>query len=109
MKLTKRLVEPEVAHGPGRQDHQEAVERVDLADAGVRWRLAPVPGKGRPLSATVLGIAMREGRQADRSLPPGDAANVDRTDTAHDPHVRIAQGPPHVLAEVRGDDLGILV
>ncbi len=54
------LVEADVAHRPGRQDQEEAVERLDLADARVGRRLAPVPGEGRQVAAAMLFVAVDE-------------------------------------------------
>ena len=54
-------------------------------------------------------VAVGEGGQRDGSVPPGDVADADRPGAAEDAHLRIAEALSHLRAEVRVDNLGVLV
>ena len=47
--------------------------------------------------------------QRDRALPPGDAAHSDRADDADDADLGVLNAVADFGAEVRVDDLGVLV
>ena len=63
------LVEAQVAHDPRREDEHEAVERLDLAGARVRRRVAPVPRERLEVAPAVLPVAVDERRRASPTPP----------------------------------------
>ena len=83
------LVEPDVAYGPWRKPKHEPVDGVDWAGARIARQLLVEPGERGDLTPAEFPVAMGERRPCDRSLPPGDAADIDCADASHDRHVRI--------------------
>ena len=57
----------------------------------------------------MLVVAVDERRLGDRALPPGDAAHSDRADASDDRDLGVAERVADLVAEVRVDDLGVLV
>ena len=54
-------------------------------------------------------VAVDERGERHRSLPPGDAPDVERADAADQADLRVAQRLAHLGAQVGVDDLGVLV
>ena len=72
-------------------------------------RAVPRPRERLQVAAAVLLVAVDERRERHRGLPPGDAADADRPDAADEAHVGVAQRRAQLAAQVRVDDLGVLV
>ena len=57
----------------------------------------------------MLVVAIDERRAGNRRLPPGDAPHADRADAPDDADLSVAQPAPDDRAEVRVDDLRVLM
>jgi hypothetical protein len=109
VQTAEGLVEAQLSDRPRRHHDHEPVDRLDLAELGVRGNVVGVPGHRRDLAPAVLGIAVGESRPGDGTFPPGDAADADRPRAAHDGDVRIAERLAYFRAELGIDDLGVLM
>jgi hypothetical protein len=94
MEAAERLgVEAQVAHRPGRQHEQQAIDRVDR-DIGE----AVVDATARLLDAA-----------GHLALPPGQRAHAARADRADDRHLRVGEQRAHERAEGRVEQLDVLM
>jgi hypothetical protein len=87
-------VEAQVAHRPGRERHEEAVDGVDLRGAVGEVQEAA----GLDDAAEALG-----------RVPPRQARDAARTHRADDRDVRVREPPAQEVGEVGAEDLGVLV
>src|SRR6266511_2089716 len=109
VQAAERLVEAELPGRPGGEDHDEAVDGIDLAGLGEGRLLAPDEGHRGEVASAKLLVLVAEGRPPHGTLPPGDAPDADGTRTTHDGDVRIGERLADRAAEVLVEQLGILM
>jgi hypothetical protein len=110
MELAEGFIEAKVLHGPRAEAENEPVDRVDLSGPGIRRHMRfALPAEPGDVSATELVVAVSKRTPDLRTLPVGDAAGTDYPDAADDRYLGVGKGGADPVAEVRLDDLRVLM